>query len=194
MGGRKAVFLDLQGTLGGAGLGHILRFSFFPCSIRAIKLLNRANLLPIIVTNQSYISKGHLTLDQFEARIGELKSSLRQAVQEWMASTAALMAARRGCYCRKPSHRMLLQAQTDFDLNVTACYVVGDTGPRDISMARSVGCKAVLVRTGRGEESLGPGRHRWIGIEPDYVAQDVLDAAQWIVSTEAATLRPVNTI
>ncbi|MEG2289203.1 MAG: hypothetical protein RR891_01920 [Clostridium sp.] len=29
----KAVFLDLQGRLGGDGLGDIMDFQFFPCSI-----------------------------------------------------------------------------------------------------------------------------------------------------------------
>jgi D-glycero-D-manno-heptose 1,7-bisphosphate phosphatase len=37
---KKAVFLDLQGTLGGDGLGDIMDFQFFPCSIEAIRLLN----------------------------------------------------------------------------------------------------------------------------------------------------------
>ena len=55
---RAAVFLDLQGTLGGEGLGDIKHFTFFPSAIPAIKLLNDANLLAIVVTNQSHIAKG----------------------------------------------------------------------------------------------------------------------------------------
>ena len=41
----KAVFLDLQGTLGGHGMDDILDFVFFPFSACAIKLLNDAGLL-----------------------------------------------------------------------------------------------------------------------------------------------------
>ncbi|GKX65865.1 hypothetical protein [Inconstantimicrobium mannanitabidum] len=47
----KAVFLDLQGTLGGDGVGDIMDFQFFPYSIEAIRLLNRHKILAIVVTN-----------------------------------------------------------------------------------------------------------------------------------------------
>lgn len=56
----KAVFLDLQGTLGGEGLGDIMDFEFFSYSIEAIKLLNKNGILAIVVTNQSHIAKGIL--------------------------------------------------------------------------------------------------------------------------------------
>lgn len=44
--------------------------------------------------------------------------------------------------------------------------------------------KAVLVRTGLGKGSLGQYRDTWADIEPDFVAQDVLDAARWISAME----------
>lgn len=40
------------------------------------------------------------------------------------------------------------------------------------------------MRTGLGEGSLGQYRNRWADIEPDFVAQDVYDAAKWIVDSE----------
>jgi len=61
MAGRKAVFLDLQGTLGGDGLGDIREFSFFAFSAAAIKLLNETGLLVVVLTNQSHLAKGEFS-------------------------------------------------------------------------------------------------------------------------------------
>jgi len=86
-----------------------------------------------------------------------------------------------GCSCKKPLPGMVLRAQKDFGLEVSSCYLVGDSGFNDMVLARWVGCRAVLVRTGLGEGSLGEYRHLWADIEPDHIADDVLEAARWIV-------------
>ena len=79
---------------------------------------------------------------------------------------------------------MLLQAQKDLGLDLSECYLIGDRGDADIALARVTGCKAILVRTGLGRSSLGQYRYTWADIEPDYIAQDVLDGARWIVDME----------
>ena len=91
-------------------------------------------------------------------------------------------AADDGCNCRKPRPGLVQQAREDFGLRLDQCYLVGDVGAWDMVLAKTVGCRAVLVRTGWGEGSLGPYRHLWRDIEPDYVATDVLDAARWIAT------------
>ncbi len=52
-------------------------------------------------------------------------------------------------------------------------------------LAQAVGAKGVLVLTGVGKGSLNEYRQEWAHIEPDFIAADVLDAAQWIVEQEA---------
>lgn len=51
----RAVFLDMQGTLGGNGVDDISTFEFYPFAINAIKKLNQNKLLAIVITNQSNI-------------------------------------------------------------------------------------------------------------------------------------------
>ena len=181
---RRAVFLDLQGTLGGKGLGNILDFSFYPFSIPAIKLFNQANLLVIVITNQSHISKGYFTHDDFEKRIEELKQELAKHAAKWDAVYCCPHASEDNCSCRKPLPGMVLQAQKDFDLDLSQSYLIGDVGAWDMVLARSVGCRAILVRTGLGKGSLSQYRHLWEDIEPDFVAQNVLDAARRILKWE----------
>jgi D-glycero-D-manno-heptose 1,7-bisphosphate phosphatase len=176
-----AVFLDLQGTLGGDGLGDILDFFFFPSAIPAIKRLNDAGLLAILVTNQSHIASGRFTYAEFENHIARLQSELAQNSARLDAVYCCPHSKADNCACHKPLPGMLLQAAQDYDLNLSTCYVVGDTGAWDMLLAKAVGCKAVLVKTGLGEGSLKAYRHLWANMEADYVAQDVLQAVQWIV-------------
>ena len=48
-------------------------------------------------------------------------------------------------------------------------------------LAKAAGCPGVLVRTGWGETSLSDYRYTWKEAEAAYVADDLLDAARWIV-------------
>jgi FMN phosphatase YigB (HAD superfamily) len=53
---------------------------------------------------------------------------------------------------------MLFQAQRDFGLDLFECYLVGDVGAWDMVLARSVGCRAILVHAGLE-------RDRWDSID-----------------------------
>jgi D-glycero-D-manno-heptose 1,7-bisphosphate phosphatase len=57
---RPAVFLDRDGTLiEEAGyLDRLERLVFYPYSIDAVRLLNRADLAVVIITNQAGVARG----------------------------------------------------------------------------------------------------------------------------------------
>ena len=64
----QAVFLDRDGTLGGdGGFCHPDAFMLYPEAPHAIKLLNEARLKVIVITNQSRIGHGEITLAQVNA-------------------------------------------------------------------------------------------------------------------------------
>jgi D,D-heptose 1,7-bisphosphate phosphatase len=190
IGKSKAVFLDLQGTLGGDGIGDISDFEFFTCSIEAIKLLNENGILAIIVTNQSHIAKGILTMSDFNNKVEILKKQLNKENTYLDAVYCCPHGRYDNCQCKKPLTGMVLQAQTDFNINLEECYVIGDMGMSDMVMAKAVGARAILVRTGVGEGSLTDFRHTWSNVEPDYIAENVLEAVKWIVKRETL-LNPV---
>jgi ribonucleotide monophosphatase NagD (HAD superfamily) len=62
--------------------------------------------------------------------------------------------------------------------------MVGDGGATDMLAGVAAGCRTVLVLTGWGAGSIGLYRHEWYGIEPEYIANDVLDAAHYILMRE----------
>lgn len=184
---QRAVFLDLQGTLGGEGLDHIMGFSFYQTAARAVGLVNDAGLLAIVITNQSHISKGLFTMQDFERKMAELKAELAVDGARVDAVYCCPHSTKDGCECRKPLPGMLLKARADFDIDLCRSYVVGDAGAWDMALARKVGSKAVLVRTGLGESSLCEYRHTWRDIEPDHIAEDVLRGVEWIITQEGAS-------
>lgn len=84
------------------------------------------------------------------------------------------------CECQKPKPGMLLQAAKEYDLDLSKCVVIGDVGT-DMIAANLVGAIKILVKTGWGKGSLSDYRYSWSNVEPDYIAEDLLDATNWII-------------
>jgi D-glycero-D-manno-heptose 1,7-bisphosphate phosphatase len=185
---RSAVFLDLQGTLGGEGLSDIRDFTFYPFAITAIKLLNESGLPAIVITNQSNIAKGLFTIDYFRGRMEMLKEELARNGAHLDAVYCCPHMDEDECSCKKPKTGMVLDAQQDFGLDLKTCYIVGDTGAWDIVLANRVGCKGILVRTGLGESSLEEYRYTWADSYAYFIAEDVLHAVNWILADKAENI------
>jgi D-glycero-D-manno-heptose 1,7-bisphosphate phosphatase len=80
---------------------------------------------------------------------------------------------------RKPNTGMLVAAAWEHDLDLTHSVMVGDKAT-DIDLARNAGCTGILVQTGYGDRVLkGDYQHQ---TQPDYIAQDLADAVEWISS------------
>jgi D-glycero-D-manno-heptose 1,7-bisphosphate phosphatase len=83
------------------------------------------------------------------------------------------------CSCRKPKPGMLESAAHEHGVDLSRSFVVGDRYS-DIEMAHRVEARAILVRTGYGEGELQRNSARWPA-PPDYVAQNLVEAADWIL-------------
>ena len=55
-----------------------------------------------------------------------------------------------GCECRKPKPGMLLKAARDFNIDLSASWMIGD-GKNDIEAGKNAGCKTALI----GEDDYG---------------------------------------
>ena len=86
------------------------------------------------------------------------------------------------CECKKPKTGLIDSAKKDFDINVEKSYVVGDMGMNDMTLAKNIGAKGILVLTGAGKGSMNEYRHTWQDTEPDFVAENVLEAVNYIIS------------
>jgi D-glycero-D-manno-heptose 1,7-bisphosphate phosphatase len=182
-----AVFLDRDGTLI-EDVGYLSRvedLSWFPWSIDAIRLLNRAGFLVFVTTNQGGIGLGfydqQLVHDVHAIMSGDVAASggriddLFFCPHHPLAVTPEL---RIECDCRKPRPGMIQQARARHSIDVTRSFVVGDK-LADVGMATNAGAQGILVRTGYGEATLA--QHAGAVPGAAFVAQTLLEAVDWIL-------------
>ena len=77
---------------------------------------------------------------------------------------------------------MVEEAAMALGLDCSKSYMIGDRG-HDLEFARRFGAKAVLVLTGYGRGEWEYCRDQW-KTSPDHVAEDLLDAVQWVLRQE----------
>ena len=172
--------------MGGDGLSDIREFSLFPFVAESIRLLSAADVMTFVVTNQSHIAKGLITLNEFEEWISNMIARLAEEDAHVNGVYFCPHARKDGCACKKPKTGLLDRCANEHSIDLRESYVVGDNGANDMRLARVAGCKAIIVRTGIGEASLTGYRNLWADIEPDYIAEDLLDASRWISATETS--------
>jgi histidinol-phosphate phosphatase family protein len=170
----EAVFVDRDGTIGGTGhFIHPKDFSPFSFSRSALHILKENNIKTFACTNQHRISRGEATLDDFHKEFQSF---------EFYDAFICPHSSDDDCHCHKPKPGMLLEASEKYKLDLTKTVFIGDVGSTDMLAAHSVGAMKILVLTGWGHGSLNQYRDKWAEIEPDYVAENLLEAVKWVIS------------
>lgn len=184
--GRRAVFLDLNGTL-------VLpievtspgQYQPIPHAADGVRLLCRAGFLCPVVTVQSRVGKGLFTEREFRAWFGSFREALASQGAVLEGPYVCPHRYRTPCGCKKPTGLLYRQAAADLGVDLASSFVVGDS-IEDMKAGGLLGCCRVAVRTG------------WrMGSEVqeccDHVADDLLAAAQWIVASAARRTRSTVT-
>jgi D-glycero-D-manno-heptose 1,7-bisphosphate phosphatase len=153
---RPAAFLDRDGVLN-EDIGYPCRPSdivWHRGAARAVRMLNAAGLLVVVVSNQSGVARGLFTEQDV------------LALHDWMArELAAHQAKVDGWYfCpyhsvgsvraylhpnhpdRKPNPGMLFRAAADLGIDLSSSFLIGDK-PSDVAAARAAGLPGYLFRT-----------------------------------------------
>jgi histidinol-phosphate phosphatase family protein len=186
---RPAVFFDRDGVLNydvqPKGVISPDKLELFPGASEAVRAVNSAGWLSVVVTNQPHLAKGFMTTHDLESVHGKLETLLGFAgakidriyycphhpEQGFDGEVAALKI---NCACRKPEAGMLMQAAAELPLLLEQSCIIGDSW-RDIATARIAGIYAYGVRTGCGCKDY-MGRYR-----PDLIFSDVAQAAKFAV-------------
>ncbi len=185
---RPAIFFDRDGTLSHevGYVNHITRFHPFSFTVDAIRTVNAAGRLAVVVTNQAGAARGYFPESLITEVNGVLKSRVESAGARidgiyycphhpWVGEPPL----RKDCDCRKPRPGMLLRAAHDLDIDLSKSWVVGDRHG-DLELAWNAGARACLVRTGYGAGEIEHWMSDWKR-QPDLLAENALDAALQIV-------------
>ena len=147
----EAVLLDRDGTLivDVPYNGDPARVEPMPGAREALDRLRAAGVRVGVVSNQSGVARGLLSLDAVRAvnaRVDEMLGPLG-------AWAVCPHAPGQGCPCRKPAPGLVLRAARDLGVSPSRCVVVGDIGA-DVDAAQAAGARGVLVPTSatRSEE------------------------------------------
>ena len=157
---------------------------------QALHGLRQAGFRLIVVSNQAVVARGLAT----EADVSAINAEVeRHLIEEGGPRLdgfyfcphhprATLPAYRVACECRKPRPGLLVQAAREHDLDLKSSFVVGDR-ITDVVAGASVGCRTVLVQTGKHyEPPIETVDPLDASVEPDHVCADLPEAATWIRS------------
>jgi D-glycero-D-manno-heptose 1,7-bisphosphate phosphatase len=182
----RAVFLDRDGTLieDVGYLDRADRVELYPWSIDAVRLLNRAGLRVIVATNQSGIARGFFTaaiVDEVHAHISALLAEGGARIDAYYYCPhhphGHVDGYAQACDCRKPARGLIDRAARELGVDPLRSFVVGDRW-LDVQLARAVGARPVLVRTGYGQaEEARP----LPDVTADAVADNLMGATSWIL-------------
>jgi heptosyltransferase II len=175
------IFLDRDGTVN-RDTGYIKsteELELLPGVVDGVACLNRAGATVVLVTNQSGVARGILSV----ATLTSIHAALNAALASGGARLDAIYYCPHHpdehCLCRKPETGMVTRAAKDLGVDPSSSYVIGDK-PRDIELARRIGARSILVLS--GSTSVEGLQHlQRDGGAPDAVAAGFREAVEWIL-------------
>lgn len=151
-----AIFLDRDGTINRRPVEHsyvtnVRDLELLPEAVSGMVRLARVGWPLIVVSNQRGIALGKLTRVELVAIEECLQSALAMRGQSITAFYYCPHDLDEKCDCRKPKPGMLLAAARDYELDLSASWIVGDT-EADMEAGAAAGCRR--IRLGRDAPSL----------------------------------------
>jgi heptosyltransferase-2 len=164
---RKAVFFDRDGTLcrDADYMNKWEDFEIFP-EIKNLGRLKEKGFMLIGVSNQSGIARGIVDED-FTKKINGV------FIDKYGFDNFYYCPHHpdEHCSCRKPEPGMVFRARAEHGINLKQSYIVGDKDA-DMLLAKAVGAKGILVKTGKQHES----------DYADYIVENLKDAVDIILN------------
>jgi UDP-glucose 4-epimerase len=176
---QRAVFLDRDGTINEdpGYLSDPSMVKLLPGVGEALAKLKKAGFLLIVVSNQSGVARGLISLEKLaliHQRMDELLAPFGVKIDHYEFCTHH---PDEQCECRKPKPRMILESGARWGVDFSKSYMVGDRDT-DIGAGISAGCKAsIFLRTNLENKAFDlPGA--------DFSADTLAEAVDWILAHE----------
>lgn len=151
---KKAIFLDRDGVINHCPknphkcITSVDEINLHYDAVEMIPKFKDMGFLPIVVTNQSGIGRGLITIQDIEKIHNYIKMRI-------------LGISRHFYFCphldnsnpnRKPNFGMILQAKRNYNIDLSRSYMIGDSW-KDILCAHRAGVLPIFLKRGQYEES-----------------------------------------
>jgi histidinol-phosphate phosphatase family protein len=172
-----AIFLDRDGVIIENRDDYVRRWrhvEIFPQALRALARVANSPYKMVIVTNQSVVGRGIISLKEAQSINERLVLEIRRAGGRIDGVYLCPHRPDEGCNCRKPRPGMLFQAKKELILDLKRSCMIGDA-LSDLAAAKAAGVESrALVRTGLGS------------YQPKHVVDKVVHTFQTYNDLEAA--------
>jgi len=174
---RRAVFLDRDGVLNRAVVRNGRpqspqtpeEFEILPGVAAALRTLDAAGFLLIVVTNQPDVARGRQRREVVEAMHRRLQDELPiDDIKVCYESDGPAST------WYKPKPGMLLSAARERDIDLAGSYMIGDRW-RDVGAGKAAGCFTIFIDRGYTEP---------LNDTPDAVCSDLVEAVEIILGNE----------
>lgn len=171
-----AIFLDRDGTII-EDMGDIKQTSevqFYPFTFKALDLLQEHFLL-FIITNQSGIAKGIVTVKEVEEVNNHILNTLKKQGIAIYDSFCCPHKSEDNCECKKPKTYFIEKARQLYNIDLNQSFIIGDH-PSDVQCGINAGITPIYVLTGHGE------KHKSKIKKETKVCNNILEAAKYLTS------------
>ncbi len=175
---KKFILLDRDGTI--IVDKHYLSdpegVELLPGAVEGLKKMQSLGYGLIVLTNQSGIGRGYYSEEDMHAVNRRMEDLLAEHGVKIDKICFCPHAPDQPCTCRKPATGMIEDAAQALPFTPEDSIMIGDKAC-DVDCGRKAGALSILVRTGKGAKEEAGCADR-----ADYVADDLLDAANFISS------------
>ena len=154
---KPAVFFDRDGVLieDSHYVGAVDQVRLIPGAADAVRLVQAAGYVTVVVTNQSGVARGMFAEDVVHQVHRHIEAETGLAFDRWEHCPhhpdGTVAEFTRDCDCRKPKPGMLLRAAAALDVDLSRSWIIGDRAS-DLDSGFAAGCRCILVRTGYGKQ------------------------------------------
>lgn len=173
----RAVFLDRDGTIN-KDVGYLNNpneLVFIRGAKTGVRILKKKGFLVFVVTNQSGVARGYITLDALSRINGKLYNEFRKEGISIDGIYYCPHHPEDNCDCRKPRPKMVKDIAREYKIDLKNSFFIGDK-PSDIKTGKNAGCKTVLTSK---DTAVLREDSEWTA--PDFIAKDLLSAARWVI-------------
>lgn len=177
----KAVFIDRDGTINVDVhyLNEPDRFEMYPGIGEGVKKLKDSGFKIIVITNQSGIARGYFT----EKQLSKIHERMKKEFLKFNVTLNGIYYCPHhpedSCNCRKPNIGLFEKAIKEHNIDVKKSFMLGDK-ILDIGAGKKISVRTVLIPEPHIREQFLSKKNDW-EYNPDYVANDFMDAVEWVL-------------
>ena len=125
----KAIFLDRDGIINRERKDYVKstnELEIFPYIKYVVKKFKDSGFLVVVITNQSAINRGLLSVEELNQIHSKIQSFLNSKNTKIDAFYYCPHRPDEHCKCRKPKPHLILQASSDLGIDLNQSWLIGD--------------------------------------------------------------------